>query len=246
MHRQLKAAGLILSAALILGALTAQAASATTHTFDSERADTFITAASLGKQVFYATPKTNEAVECSSVSITHTNKENGEELVNDGTLLGELKETNVYLANKLNVRFTYAGCEWVKHKGEPTEERSVAYVYMNDCYYAFEDVTSEIGKAGIYIKCPSGGHILVKVTALQLPCIAVAEQGVNGGTYSNTHFGEGASRDFDIKIAVTNTVSTTESGCGKGEHTGGTYNGEVTISGTTANVGGSQVGVWVT
>ena len=247
MNTYRQALGLLICVALAgLAAVAAPAALATTHNFDSEREDTFITAASLGKQVFMSTPASKEAIECSNVGIVHTSNEKGEEIVNDGTLLGEKKETNVYIANKLNVRFTYGGCEAVKHKGEVNEERMPAFVYMNDCYYAFEDTTNELGKANIYIKCPQGGHILVKVTNLQIPCIQVPEQNVLGATYSNTNFGGGASRDFDIKIAVSNLVSKSETYCGGKEHKGGTYNGEVTISGTTANVGGNQVGVWVT
>lgn len=249
MNRRGKVFSIALVAALALSAAVATVASASSHTFDSEIEDTFITGAAVSaKQVFVAVPGSGEAIECGVVGIKHTNNEKGEEVINDGTLLGAKKETAVYTAEKLNVRFTYEGCEWVKHKGEKNEERGVAYVEMGECYYAFENVTDETNHASVHIQCSKGGRIHIKVTETKVACMSIGEQTIKGVNYNNTNLGGGASRDFDITMTMTGTTTETENFfCGGAKkHTEGTYNGEVTISATNKNVGGSQIGVWVT
>jgi hypothetical protein len=249
MKQREKAFSAVLVAALALSAAVASVALASSHTFDSEIEDTFITGAAVSaKQVFVAVPGSGEAIECGVVGIKHTNNEKGEEVVNDGTLLGTKKETAVYTAEKLNVRFTYEGCEYVKHKGEKNEERGVAYVEMGECYYAFENVTDETNHASVHIQCPKGGRIHVTVTATKAACMTIPEQTVSGVNYNNTNLGGGASRDFDITMTMKNTTTETEGFlCGGAKkHTEGTYGGEVTISATNKNVGGSQIGIWVT
>jgi hypothetical protein len=241
MYAHGKKLGVALAAIMALSAVMASAATATTHSFDSEIADTFITAAAVTPQVLIALPGSGESVECSGVFIKHLNKENGEELVNDGTLGGTFKETNVYTAEKLNVRLTYEGCFAFKGK-----EKLSATVEMHDCYYAFEKTTSETNHASVTINCPEKGEITVRVTALSLLCVSIPAQTVEGAFYSNTNLGGGGSRDFDIKMTLTGIKSKTTSTCGNKEGKEGTYNGEVTFSGTNQNVGGSQTGVWIT
>ena len=249
MHRFGKTLSAALFGALAVAAMAAPAAMASSHTFDSEIADTFVTAAAVSKsQVFVAVPGSNEAIECSTVGIKHVNKENGEELINDGTLLGTTKEPSVFTAEKLNVRFTYEGCEAVKNKGLKNEERFPAYVEFGECYYAFENVTSETNHASVHIHCPKGGRVQVKITTSKIACFSVPEQTIKGVNYNNTNLGGGASRDFDITMTMSGTVTESEGFlCGGAKkHTEGTYNGEVTISATNANVGGSPTGIWVT
>jgi hypothetical protein len=232
---------LALSVVMALSGLMASAAAASTHSFDSEIADTFVTGAAKTTQVLVALPGSGESVECSAVSIKHLNKENGEELVNDGTMGGTFKETNVYTEEKLNVRLTYETCVAIKGK-----EKIPVTVEMHDCYYAFESVTSETNHAKVTINCPEKGEITVKVTALNMLCVSIPAQTVEGANYSNTNLGGGSSRDFDIKMTLTGVKSKTTSICGNKEGKEGTYNGEVTFSGTNKNVGGSQTGIWVT
>lgn len=247
MFRLAKFIGFGLCVAAALSAVAASSAFALSHTFDSEIADTFITAApKSARQVVVSVPKV-EQIECSSVTITHTDNEKGEEVIDDGTLLGTTKEPAVYTAEKLNVRFTYQGCEYVKKPGTAEETRGPAYVEFGECYYAFENVTDGTNHASVDVHCPNGGKVHISITASKIPCMTMSQQTVTGVNYNNTNFGGGTSRDFDIAMTMTGTVTESEGIlCGTGKHTEGTYNGEVTISGTNKNVGGVQQGVWIT
>lgn len=247
MHRHTMTLVLSLLASLAVSAVTAPAALAITHTFDSEIADTFVTAEPVSaKQVVVAVPGSNEAIECSTVGIRHENNGNGEELINDGTIGGTFKEPSVYTQEKLNVRLTYSNCEGVKNKGLKTEERFPAFVEFGTCYYAYEGLTSASNHANIFLKCAEGDKVRVKITSLKAACYSIPEQIVEGANYGNTHLGGGSTRDFDINMTVTKTRTIAEGICGKEEHFGGTYNGEITFWGKNANVGGSQVGIWET
>jgi hypothetical protein len=248
MSRLVKTFGLGLCAAVVLSATAASSAFALSHTFDSEISDTYITAAAKSEhQVVVSVPKV-EQIECTTVGITHTNNEKGEEVINDGTLLGTTKEPAVFIAEKLNVRFTYQGCEYVKKPGTAEETRGPAFVEFGECYYAFENVTNEVNHASVHIECPNGGRVHISITSSKIACMTMPEQTVTGINYNNTNFGGGSSRDFDIKMTMTGTITESEGlFCGGAKkHTEGTYNGEVTISATNKNVGGSQDGIWTT
>lgn len=236
MHAHLKTIGLAMVAALALMAVGAATASA--HTFDSEIAETFLTAAGKStKQVFEVAPK--KVVECETIEIKHENNGKGEILVNDGEIAATFKETGVYTEPKLNIRPTYGGCET-----EITGEKVPAFVEFGECYYAFEGATEST--ASMNVHCPKEQKIHIKITSSKSACISIPEQTIPGSEYVNTNAGQGSSRDFDVNMATSKTKSQTEGTCGSKEDTEGAYKGDFTISGTNKNVGGSQTGVWVT
>ena len=162
MSRSIRASGVAVGAVFALGAFGAGPALAATHTFDAELANTFVTASPLSShQVFEAVAGSGETVECTGVSIAHSNKANGEHLVDDGEMVGTFKEAGVYTEEKLNVRFTYTGCEHVTNKGQKTEKRAAASVAFGGCYYAYENVTNELGRASFELHCPSGEKVRI-------------------------------------------------------------------------------------
>jgi hypothetical protein len=241
MNGNIKATGLAIFVAFALSAVMAAPALATTHTFDAELANTFVTGSAVSAhQVFVAVPGSGEAVECTTVGITHANNGNGEHLVDDGEMVGTFKEAGVYTENKLNLRFMYEGCEYVKGK-----ERVAATVTWGGCYYAFENVTGETG-ASVEIHCPTGEKVRITLTG-GVKCWSLPDQTIPGVNYVNT--GSGTGRGFTLKMAMTHTTVETESAaCGGTEKHSekGTYSGEIALTGQSANVGGSAVGIWIT
>jgi hypothetical protein len=247
MNGNIKATGLAVFVAFALSAVMAVPALATTHTFDAELANTFVTgSAASAHQVFEAVPGSGEAVECTTVGITHTNKGNGEHLVDDGEMVGTLKAPGVYTENKLNLRFMYEGCQYVKNKGLKTEERVSATVTWGGCYYAFENVTDETGHASVELHCPTGEKVRITLAG-EAKCWSLPDQTIPGVNYAN-NAGTGTGRGFTLKMAITHTTVETESAaCGGAEKhfEKGTYSGEIALTGQSANVGGSATGIWV-
>lgn len=243
MNWNIKATGVAVVVVFALGA-TAAPAFATTHTFDAELANTYVTGvAASADQIFEAVPGSGETVECTGVTIIHTNNGNGEHLIDDGEMVGTFVSTGVYAENKLNLRFTYEGCEHVKNKGQKTQTTEAATVTWGGCYYAFENETVTAGHASVELHCPAGEK--VKITVAGEKCWSIPDQTVSSVGYSNT--GSGTGRGFKLAMSMTPTIVESESALcgGVSRHEKGAYSGEIALTGKSENVGGSAVGIWV-
>ena len=218
MNRKLKALGLALFAAFALSAVAAQAASAAEHHFlsDSGTGVTHLTAKAEGKQLFKATPKATQTVECNEVAVRNATVEGNETT--------EITAEPVYGNEEFN-------CV-VEPEGLPIR------VLSNECHYTFhgettEDVTGE-QSAPVDLTCPGTGILLqVEAAGLTFPCIEIEpNQELEGVKYTEDEANENA---LTLDAAVHGIKSETMGVCKQSEepvtHTDGVYTGQVTVTG---------------
>ena len=213
----LKTLCLGLFAAFALSATAAAGASAATHHFEPTGEPLGVV--SNTTQIFNATEGGTKVVECEKVGVT-----------------GEVTETST----EATVTPKYEECE-----AEIPPNRVAAKVTTNNCHYTFHGETThtEGETAGEHAavtisECEKDKRdpeepkaIVVDVTGLNLPCLAVPEQTLHGIKYLEDPT---TGKDQIVKATVHGIHSITTSACGTPgeEHTNGTYAGEITVSGT--------------
>ena len=223
MNRMLKTLGLALCAAFALSVVSASAASAETiHHITSDKTSGFthLTAKAEGPQTFYGvTGEEENKVVCEEVNVRNATIENG---------ATEITAEPVYGNEEYN-------CEAVIG-----ESSVAARVKTNGCHYTFygnttEDVTGN-QSAPVDLTCDTEGAgpgITIQViNGLNLPCITVPAQELEGVTYKEDAENEHA---LTLEAKIHGIHSTTEGVCRiEGEpvtHTDGLYEGNVTVTG---------------
>jgi hypothetical protein len=232
MIRTLKALGLALFAAFALSAVAASTASAVEkHVIKVAKNPTYFTAEQKtdgttlnehgvkleGTQEFKFTTGDKNTLKCKKVKAE-----------------GKIAALEVASVTATNVE--YSECSnWETNEKKETVTTVPLTVNFNGCDYHFygETTATPEGTAGehaiVEIKCPEGKHIETLATGLKTQCIDIFPQSVHGAKYFN---GEtGGVKDVAIHATMHGIKSTTTGACGTGEHTTGTYTGEITVKG---------------
>lgn len=218
MNRKIKALGLALFAVFALSAVSASAASAVVQhhiTSDTATETTSLTAKSIGKQVFKATPG-NDRVECEEVNV-------------HGEFIGSE-------ATEITVEPTFTKCKAFQNGEELT-----ASVESTGCHFTFtgettEDSTEEQTAVVHLPPCETqeggGAGFMINVTFLELECIdVVPEQTLHGIKFTDDEANPNA---LIIDAKVHGIHSKTTGACvveGEETHTEGTFEGSSTVTG---------------
>ena len=219
MTRKLKALGLALFAVFALSAVSASAASAVTHHFDTNVAGEELSVKPVSAtQTFYTTTSDpNTFVKCTNVTGT-------------GTLPAT---TNTQVTTTPN----FSGCK-VK-QGSSSELNGE--ITENNCHFTFtgETTTDVTGNQSATVHISNCGEdtrththaLVVDATGLNLPCVEVPEQSVEGVQYVDDP--ENSGNAVIAKAKVHGIHSTTVGACESAPvtHNDGLYEGEVTVSG---------------
>ena len=249
MVRNLKILGLVLCTAFALSAMAAASALAVEeHEFESDGEVTHFTAEEdnegntknehneflNGDQDFQATKGENKTLRCTDVSAK-------------GTIEEADKKADTITATNV----AYTGCFVYETEEGVTVKGSAITVNFNGCDYVFDSDTGTTGgtvtageHAKVDIKCPAGKHVEILATGLKLQCIDLFEQSVHGVKYFD-HETAGGTEAVSIHATAYGIDSTTTGVCGSGEHSTGTYTGEVTVSGFSNSGHTSPTDVWV-
>jgi hypothetical protein len=248
MIRTLKALGLALFAAFALSAVAASAASAA-HTFKGAKNPTYSTAEQKtdgttlnehgvkleGTQEFKTTTGDKNTLKCKKVKAKD-----------------KIEALEVASVTATNVEYTECS-NWETNEKKETVTTVPLTVNFNGCDYHFygETTGTPTGTAGehaiVEIKCPEGKHIEILATGLKTQCIDLFAQSVHGAKYFNGETGpEGAKvKDIIIHATAHGIKSTTTGACGTGEHTTGTYTGEITVKGFSDEAHTIPSSIWV-
>jgi hypothetical protein len=203
MTRNLKALGLALLAVFAMSAVAASGASAAEDVFTSSEEVTDLTGHGAGAVFQYTEGKLGVTCETETYN---------------GTIEGAA-------VNEITVHPVY--------EGHCTAGPFEATITTDGCNYIISGDTDENGHAGVEIECDEGKEITVDTACT----IHIPPQTPTGGGVS---FANGVSGQDDVTVnatvtgihsTVTHSFACTLGGIAPGTHTGGTYEGSVTVKG---------------
>jgi hypothetical protein len=214
MARNLKALGLVLAAALALGAIGAQGASAVVeHSFRSSTNTTVLTGQNEGTLVLEVT--SGLAFECSAATF-------------EGTVIGATRDT-------VTVHPKYSSC--VTGLGNIT-------VDSNGCNYIFDSETTTSAHSGsgehasVSIECEAGHHFLLtapgcNATFGSTHSSVAVNQSLHGVRYTQVTHSSKQSVTVNVTVGTTHYTMLSGSLCGLAGHPAGTYTNGVTTGNVT-------------
>jgi hypothetical protein len=171
MKRNLKVFGLALVTMLAIGAVTASAASAAIHHFNSEAAETILDAKAMGKQILKFTATDTKEIVCEEVSLVPANSKIVGKTVTEVTVEPKYEKCSVW-----EIKNPTTG------GGETVKELASAKIETNGCHYLLTgETTTTAATTGEFATVHLTGckdatkGITLKVSALNTECIHISD-----------------------------------------------------------------------